>query len=127
MKLGQIPSRARNFLAATGVAIMLASVPGGALAQNDAAAATPPAEAAGGYVPMAPTAGKGMPVDGAMNVQDQFSEMGSSAVGLHGGLSWIMGLINLFVLVLLVDVMIRYHRRSNQPTSRTTHNTMIEV
>jgi cytochrome c oxidase subunit 2 len=127
MKLGQIPSRARNFLAATGVAIMLASVPGGALAQDDAAAATPPAEAAGGYVPMAPTAGKGMPVDGEMNVQEQFSEIGNAAVGLHGGLVWIMGLITLFVLVLLVYVMIRYNRRANPTPSRTTHNTLIEV
>ena len=106
---------------------MLASVPGGALAQDGAAEATPPAEAAGGYVPMAPTAGKGMPVDGAMNVQGQFSEIGSSAIGLHGGLVWIMGLICLFVLALLVYVMIRYNRRANPTPSRTTHNTLIEV
>lgn len=124
MKLGRIPSRARNFLAATGAALVLASLPGRALAQGETAAAAP---AAGGYVPMAPTPGKGMPVDGGVNVQGQFSEIGNVAAGLHDGLVWIMGLITLFVLVLLVFVMIRFNRRANPTPSRTTHNTLIEV
>lgn len=124
MKLGRIPSRARNFFAATGAALVLASLPGRALAQGETAAAAP---AAGGYVPMAPTPGKGMPVDGGINVQGQFSEIGNVAAGLHDGLVWIMGLITLFVLVLLVFVMIRFNRRANPTPSRTTHNTLIEV
>lgn len=103
---------------------MLAITPGMALAQGDAAATT---LAAGGYVPMAPTPGRGMPVDGGIDVQEQFSEIGNVAVGLHGGLVWIMGLICLFVLALLAWVIIRYNRRANPTPSRTTHNTLIEV
>lgn len=76
---------------------------------------------------MAPTPGRGMPVDGGLNVQEQFSEIGNLAAGLHGGLVWVMGLITLFVLVLLVFVMIRFNRRANPTPSRTTHNTLIEV
>lgn len=103
---------------------MLASLPGRALAQGDTAAVAP---AAGGYVPMAPTPGKGMPVEGGMNVQGQFSEIGNVAAGLHGGLVWIMGVISVFVLILLFYVVIRYNRRANPTPSRTTHNTLIEV
>lgn len=103
--------------------MVLAIVPGGALAQDGA----PAAEAAGGYVPLAPTPGKGMPIEGALNVQEQFSEIGNVAAGLHGGLVWIMGLISLFVLILLLYVVIRYNRRTNPTPSRTTHNTLIEV
>ncbi|KUO57524.1 MAG: cytochrome C oxidase subunit II [Sphingomonadales bacterium BRH_c42] len=68
-----------------------------------------------------------MPVDGGTNVQEQFSEIGHVAVGLHSGLVWIMGLICLFVLALLAWVIIRYNRRANPTPSRTTHNTLIEV
>ena len=85
------------------------------------------AEGAGAYTPMAPTAGKGMPVNGQIDVQDQFSDDGRFAQGFHIGLVWVMAIISLFVLALLVWVVLRYNRRANPTPSKTTHNTMLEV
>ncbi len=79
------------------------------------------------YVPMAPTAGKGMPVSGAIDVQDQYSGIGHYARGLHQGLVWVMGIISVFVLVLFLIVILRFNKRANPVPSKTSHNTLIEV
>src|SRR5688500_15972954 len=53
-------------------------------AANPAAtAAATPAPAAGGYVPMKPTPGKGMPVDGGLSFQDQYTDLGEYALWMH--------------------------------------------
>ena len=91
--------------------------------------ADPDAVAAGSdaYTPMAPTEGKGMPIPGAIDVQQQFSPIGESASGLHVALVWVMAIISIFVLGLLVWVILKYNRRSNPTPSKTSHNTFIEV
>lgn len=85
------------------------------------------AEGADAYTPMAPTAGKGMPIEGAIDVQDQYSEDGRFAHGFHIGLVWVMAAISAFVLALLVWVVLKFNRRANPSPSKTTHNTLLEV
>jgi len=80
-----------------------------------------------GYTPMAPSPDKGQPINGAWNVQDQFSETGEFADGLHSGLIWIMLGISFFVLGLLVYVVLRFNKRANPVPSKTSHNTLVEV
>ncbi len=89
----------------------------------DAAAAAPAAP----VERMKPTEGVGMPVDGRLGLQDQYSAIGNYGHWMHNGLVWAMGIISLFVLVLLLWVMIRYNSRANPVASRTSHNTLIEV
>lgn len=79
------------------------------------------------YTPMKPTPGVGMPVDGGLDVQKQFSPVGRYAFGFHYALLWVMGLISLFVLLLLVYVMWRFRAKAHPVPSRTTHNTTLEV
>ncbi len=81
----------------------------------------------GAYTPMRPTEGKGMPIAGAIDVQDQFSETGHFAKGLHTGLVWVMAIICAFVFLLIVAVVVRFNKRANPVPSKTSHNTMIEV
>lgn len=83
--------------------------------------------APGGYTPMKPTAGKGMPIDGGIDVQDQYSPNGRQALGLHTILVYIMFAIAALVLVLLLYVMIRFNKRANPVPSKTSHNTLLEV
>lgn len=86
------------------------------------------AVAPGGYTPMKPTPGKGMPVDGGMTFQTQYSPSGQYALWMHDNiLMWVISLTTLFVLLLLVWVILRYNRRSNPVPSRTSHNTILEV
>ena len=135
-----------RIVASLAMAAMLAFGAQGAMAQ-DAAEATAteqleqidPAEAAdvadpdavaagsGAYTPMQPTEGKGMPVAGGIDVQQQFSPIGHQANSLHIGLVWVMVLISLFVLALFVYVILRFNKRANPVPSKTSHNTMIEV
>ena len=83
--------------------------------------------APGGYTPMAPVEGVGMPVSGGLDVQQQFSPTGQQANTLHTGLVWVMVVITAFVFLLLLYVMIRFNRRANPVPSKTAHNTMLEV
>ena len=83
--------------------------------------------APGGYTPMKPTPGVGMPVDGGINVQTQFSPTGHQALRMHDGLVWVMAVIAGFVLLLLLFVMIRFNKRANPVPSKTSHNTLLEV
>lgn len=88
---------------------------------------TPP-PATGAYVPMKPTPGKGMPVDGGVGIQKQYSELGEYGRWMHDAvLMPIITIISLFVLILLLWVMVRYNKRANPTASRTSHNTLIEV
>ncbi|MBS7670594.1 cytochrome c oxidase subunit II [Croceicoccus gelatinilyticus] len=117
-----------------GAATTLALLPQAALAavattEAPVAEATEAAaEAAGGYVPMAPTDGKGMPVDGGVWFQDQYSPIGDYGAWMHDALLMpLITVISLFVLLLLLWVMVRYRRGKNPNPSKTSHNTLIEV
>lgn len=99
-----------------------------------AAAEAAPADAAAGpaldssYTPMAPTPGKGMPVDKGIDFQDQYSELGEYAYWLDTVvLLPIIVAISLLVLGLLMWIIIRYRAAANPVASRVTHNTTIEV
>ena len=84
--------------------------------------------APGGYTPMAPTPGKGMPVDKGIHLQDQYSPTGEYARWMHDAfLLPIITVISLFVLGLLLWVIARYNRRANPVASKTSHNTLLEV
>jgi cytochrome c oxidase subunit II len=85
------------------------------------------AVAPGKYVPMKPTAGKGMPVARGMDVQDQFSPVGQQARPFHVALLYLCAAIAVFVLGLLLFVMIRFNKRANPVPSKTSHNTVLEI
>ena len=93
----------------------------------DVADADAVAEGSGAYTPMKPTEGIGMPVDRGIDIQQQFSETGEFAYGLHVGLIWVMVAISVFVLVLLLYTVFRFRRKANPIPSKTSHNTLIEV
>ena len=46
--------------------------------------------APGGYTPMQPTEGKGMPVDGKLGTQTQYSAVGDQANALHDAMLYII-------------------------------------
>ncbi|WP_298302259.1 cytochrome c oxidase subunit II [uncultured Erythrobacter sp.] len=119
-------------------ALLALAVPQAVIAQDAPEAVAEetatPAEAAGGYVPMAPTPGKGMPTSyeddplASMTFQDQYSQDGLYALWMHDAILLpVITIISLFVLALLLYVIVKFNRRSNPNPSRTTHNTMIEV
>lgn len=111
------------------LASVLAIAAAPAFAQDSAASApAAAATAAGSYVPMKPTPGIGMPVDGGWTFQKQFSPTGEYALWMHNDILMpIITVIVLFVLALLIVVMLRYNRRANPVASKTSHNTFIEV
>ncbi|HZU65043.1 MAG TPA: cytochrome c oxidase subunit II [Novosphingobium sp.] len=93
-----------------------------------AAAADRFAVAPGGYSPMKPTPGKGMPVDGGITFQTQYSPNGQYALWMHNQiLLYIVVFTSVFVLGLLLWVIVRYNSRANPVPSKTTHNTLLEV
>jgi len=103
----------------------VAAPPAAAAAEGAAAAAAP---AAGSYTPMAPTPGKGMPVDGRLSFQDQYSPIGEYAMWMHDAILLpLIVVISLFVLALLLWVVVRFRRSANPVPSKTTHNVAIEV
>jgi cytochrome c oxidase subunit 2 len=80
------------------------------------------------YTPMKPTPGIGMPVDGGIGLQKQFSPTGEYAHWIHDlVLIPLIAAIVLLVLVLLVVVVLKFNRRANPVASRTSHNTALEV
>ena len=85
------------------------------------------ADAEGSYVPREPVDGIGMPVNGGIDIQPQFSAIGEQAYGLHIGLVWVMFAISAFVLALMVYAIVRFRKNANPVPSKTTHNTVIEV
>ena len=83
---------------------------------------------AGSYTPMKPTPGKGMPVDGRIGFQDQYSPIGEYALWMHNVILMpIIVVISLFVLGLLLWVVSKYRAKANPVPSKTSHNTTIEV
>lgn len=83
--------------------------------------------APGGYTPMKPTEGKGMPVAKGLDVQDQYSPIGETAKPFHHFLLWLSVGIAVFVLLLLLFVMVRFRKGANPVPSKTSHNTLLEV
>ena len=93
-------------------------------------AAAPVAEAApaGSYTPMAPTPGKGMPIDGAIGFQDQYSPIGEYGLWMHNAILMpVIVIVSLLVLFLMLWVMVKYRRAANPTPSKTAHNTVVEV
>ncbi len=86
------------------------------------------AVAPGGYVPMKPTPGKGMPVDGGIDLQTQYSPIGDYGYWMHNKvLLPIIFVICVLVLALLLYVILRFNKRANPVASTNSHNTLIEV
>lgn len=123
-------------LGVSAAGILAAAVP--AFAQDAPAAPSPLAtgaaegaalaSGAGAYVPMKPVEGIGMPIDGAIGLQTQFSKTGEYGEWIHDGILMpIITLICVLVLILLVIIAVRFNRRSNPVASKTSHNTLLEV
>ncbi|ATW03788.1 cytochrome c oxidase subunit II [Sphingorhabdus sp. YGSMI21] len=80
------------------------------------------------YTPMKPTPGIGMPVDGGIDFQEQFSETGQTAHWINNAILVPMMVgVSLLVLGLLFWVVLRFRRGANPEPSKTTHNTFIEI
>ncbi|WP_417622953.1 cytochrome c oxidase subunit II [Parasphingorhabdus sp.] len=80
------------------------------------------------YTPMKPTPGIGMPVNGGIDFQEQFSETGQQAHWINNAILIPMMVgVSLLVLVLLFWVVVRFRRGANPEPSKTTHNTFIEI
>ncbi len=118
--------------AATPVAAASVTAPAPASVASPAAVATPDtphfAVAPGGYTPMKPTLGKGMPVPGSITFQKQYSPTGEYALWMHQSILLpLITAISLFVLFLLLFVLARFRKSANPVPSKTSHNTLIEV
>lgn len=75
-----------------------------------------------------PTEGIGMPIPGAIHLQEQQTEVGHYGRWMHDTvLMPVITLICLFVLALLLWVVVRYRASANATPSRTSHNTAVEV
>src|ERR1700756_3889136 len=109
----------RAGLKATGLAVAtLFTMPQLALA---GAGADRFAVAPGGYTPMAPTPGKGMPAGGGIGFQHQSPHNGEYALCMH--VSILMPVIfaaAALVGLLLLWVMIRYNSKANPVASKTS-------
>ena len=151
MKFGKHARAAGLALKALGLSLALLMAPQTAMAANPAASATEQGAAevpvveemanavAGGEAGgdpqavdpinrMTPVEGKGMPIPGAIGLQDQYSDLGKYGLWVHNAvLLPLITVITLFVLGLLLWVIARYNRRSNPVASKTSHNTVIEV
>nr|WP_232468483.1 cytochrome c oxidase subunit II [Croceicoccus marinus] len=118
--------RAAEFASLAGAMLMVSA--GTAWAAATEATALPEDAVVGGYVPMQPTEGKGMPTPGAIGFQTQYSPIGEYGQWMH---NWVLlpiiAAISLLVLFLLIWVMGRYRAKANPNPSRTSHNTVIEV
>ncbi|MFA7602760.1 MAG: cytochrome c oxidase subunit II [Novosphingobium sp.] len=126
MKFGEHARAASRRIQALALTLVLSAAPQAALAAAPAVAES--AAPAAGYVPMKATEGVGMPVPGAIHLQDQYSPLGDYGHWIHNGvLMPIITIICVLVLVLLIWVMVRYNSRSNPVPSKTSHNTLIEV
>lgn len=127
-KTSRAVSQAAKALGLSLAGLLTVAVP--AIAQEAAASApaAAPTVAAGSYTPMTPTPGVGMPVDGAIGLQTQFSPLGEYGEWIHDGILMpIITIISVFVLILLVIIAVRYNRRANPVASKTSHNTILEV
>jgi cytochrome c oxidase subunit 2 len=117
------PATALALLLAPQIAWAQAAAASAATAAADRLAVAP-----GGYVPMKPTEGVGMPVPGGIGLQTQYSPLGHYARWLHDGpLLWLSAVVSALVLILLAWVIIRYNSKANPVASKTSHNTLIEI
>ena len=86
------------------------------------------AVAPGGYTPMKPTPGKGMPVDGGIDFQKPYSPTGEYGLWMHTAILMpLITAISVFVLFLLIYVLVRFRKGANPVASKTSHNTLIEI
>ena len=70
----------------------------------------------------------GQPIEGQIGLQPQVTKLGQQAAWMHDLiLVPMMAVISLFVLGLLLFVMARFRRAANPTSSKTSHNTVIEV
>lgn len=98
------------------------------VASDSAAPAAAAASDGVTYTPQKPVPGIGMPVDGGITFQKQFSPTGQEALAMNDYvLLPIIIAITIFVFILLLVVMARFNSRANPVASKTAHNTMIEV
>lgn len=108
-----------------------AANPAPAVADAAPAVAVAVAEAPAGdatYVPLKPVPGVGQPVDRGIDFQPQVTPIGEQAYWFnHVILLPVITVITLLVLGLLLWVMFRYRAAANPVSSKTTHNTLIEV
>lgn len=119
---------ALTFGATAMAAAPAAPVAGAPVAAESAAAAPAVAADAGSYTPMAPTPGKGMPVDKGWTFQDQYSPTGEEALFMHDAILMpVIVAISILVLILLMVVVAKFNARRNPVASKTSHNTLIEV
>jgi cytochrome c oxidase subunit 2 len=72
-------------------------------------------------------AGLGQPSEWQIGLQQSATPVMDNIVWFHDFLLYIITAITVFVLVLLVIVITRFNARANPASSRTTHNTLIEV
>lgn len=153
MTFGEIVRSKLNILSGLALALLLALLPGPAMAQNAAAPTAPAAAAsapvatasaaaapataapaAGAYTPLGPDMIKGMPTDPRKDFragswfQTQHSPIGKQAIRMHDYLLMpVIAAITLLVLALLLVVVVRFNRRANPVASRTSHNTTLEI
>jgi cytochrome c oxidase subunit 2 len=119
--------------AAASAAPAAASAAASAAAAPAAAPAVDPNDprfkiAEGGYTPMVPTAGKGMPVDKGIHLQDQYSDNGLYARWMHDAILMpVIVAISLLVLFLLLWVIVRYNRAPTRSRRRPATTRCIEV
>lgn len=105
-----------------------AEAPAPAPAASADTAAAPAADDGVKYVPQKPVPGIGMPVDGGITFQKQFSPTGQEALAMNDYLLLpVIIAITVFVLILLLVVMARFNKRANPVASKTSHNTLLEV
>ncbi len=126
----QLSAASAPAAAATPVAVTAAPAPAAesAVVAVSAADAARLAVAPGGYTPMKPTPGKGMPVDGRLGFQDQYSPIGEYGLWMHQAILLpLITVISLFVLALLLWVVARYRKSVNPVPSKTSHNALMEV
>lgn len=70
----------------------------------------------------------GQPIEGQIGLQPQVTKLGQQAAWMHDLiLVPVMVVISLIVLGLLLFVMVRFRRAVNPTSSKTSHNTVIEV
>ena len=72
-------------------------------------------------------AAMGQPADWNLGLQDSASPVMDDIRWFHDFLLVIITVITLFVLALLLVVMTRFNARANPTSSKTTHNTLIEI
>ncbi len=130
MTLGEVIGVAKRCMLSFGTPAALLWVPAMASAADTGGHLTADhfAIAPGGYTPMAPTPGKGMPVDAGLTFQAQYSPTGIEALWMHDHIVlWILIAVCVFVAGLLLWVIARYNKHANPVPTKTSHNTLLEV